>query len=47
MKLPISARLSACAAMVPAGSAVADVGCDHGYLGISLLTENRVRKVYA
>ncbi len=47
MKLPISARLSACAAMVPAGSAVADVGCDHGYLGISLLTENRARKVFA
>lgn len=37
MKLPISKRLLCCAAMVPSGSRVADIGTDHGYLGIYLL----------
>ncbi len=39
MKLPLSDRLLACAAFVPRGSRVADIGCDHGYLGIHLLKE--------
>ena len=38
MKLPLSSRLLACAEFVPQGSRVADIGCDHGYLGIHLLT---------
>ena len=38
MKLPISDRLLACASFVPRGSRVADIGCDHGYLSIYLLT---------
>lgn len=38
MKLPLSERLLACASFVPHGSRVADIGCDHGYLGIHLLT---------
>ena len=38
MKLPISDRLLACAAFVDQGSRVADIGCDHGYLSIYLLT---------
>ena len=38
MKLPLSERLLACAGFVPKGSRVADIGCDHGYLGIHLLT---------
>ncbi len=38
MKLPLSERLLACASFVPQGSRVADIGCDHGYLGIHLLT---------
>ena len=37
MKLPISKRLLCCADMVPPGSRVADIGTDHGYLGIHLL----------
>ncbi len=37
MKLPISDRLLACAALVHPGDRVADVGCDHGYLSIHLL----------
>jgi len=38
MKLPISDRLLACAGFVDRGSRVADIGCDHGYLSIHLLT---------
>ena len=38
MKLPISQRLLACAEFVDRGSRVADIGCDHGYLSIHLLT---------
>ena len=38
MKLPISDRLLACAAFVVPGDRVADIGCDHGYLSIHLLT---------
>ncbi len=38
MKLPISDRLLACAEFVAPGDRVADIGCDHGYLSIHLLT---------
>ena len=38
MKLPISDRLLACCNFVAKGDRVADIGCDHGYLGIHLLT---------
>ena len=38
MKLPISERLLACCNFVCKGDRVADIGCDHGYLGIHLLT---------
>ena len=38
MNLPISERLLACAGFVKKGDRVADIGCDHGYLGIYLLT---------
>ena len=39
MGVPISRRLLCCAAMVPEGARVADVGADHGYLGIHLLAQ--------
>lgn len=38
MKIPISDRLLACANFVGRGDRVADIGCDHGYLSIHLLT---------
>ena len=37
MKLPLSTRLLACCQFVKPGDRVADIGCDHGYLGIHLL----------
>ena len=37
MKIPLSARLEACCRFVNPGDRVADIGCDHGYLGIHLL----------
>ena len=37
MKIPLSTRLLACCRFVNSGDRVADIGCDHGYLGIYLL----------
>ena len=37
MNIPLSTRLLACAGFVAPGDRVADIGCDHGYLGIYLL----------
>ena len=37
MKIPLSDRLQACCSFVQPGDRVADIGCDHGYLGIYLL----------
>ena len=47
MHLPISTRLLACAAHITPGETVADVGCDHGYLGIHLLTNGIAARVFA
>ena len=47
MKLPISKRLLCCAELVPPCRTVADVGTDHGYLGIHLLRTGRCRRVIA
>lgn len=47
MKTPISKRLLCCAGEVPQGARVADVGCDHGYLGIYLLQSGKASFVHA
>ena len=47
MKIPLSPRLKACKEWISPGQRVADIGCDHGYLGISLLKENIVSFVIA
>ena len=47
MKLPLSTRLLACADFISPGDRVADVGCDHGYLGIYLLMNNIATSVIA
>ena len=47
MKLPISDRLLGCAGFVDRGSRVADIGCDHGYLSIHLLTSGIAKSCIA
>ena len=47
MKIPLSTRLLACAAFVNTGDRVADIGCDHGYLSIHLLTQGIARSIIA
>ena len=47
MKLPLSTRLLACAGFVNKGDRVADIGCDHGYLSIHLLTNGIARSCIA
>ncbi len=47
MNLPMSARLLACAGFVAPGERVADIGCDHGYLGIYLLQKGVASSVIA
>ena len=47
MNIPLSARLLACAGFVRPGDRVADIGCDHGYLGIYLLTQGIASSVIA
>ncbi len=47
MKIPISPRLKACCDFIRPGDRVADIGCDHGYLGIYLLTQGIARSVIA
>ena len=47
MKVPLSARLLACCNYVNQGDRVADIGCDHGYLGIYLLKNGIAQSVIA
>lgn len=47
MKIPLSARLLTCCRFVAKGDRVADVGCDHGYLGIYLLANGIASSVIA
>ena len=45
--MTISNRLLLCAQFVKPGDRVADIGCDHGYLGIHLLRNGIARSVIA
>ncbi len=47
MNAPLSTRLKSCCAFVAPGDVVADIGCDHGYLGIRLLQQGIARAVIA
>lgn len=47
MDITLSPRLLACSQFVCPGDRVADVGCDHGYLGIHLLKKNIASRVIA
>lgn len=47
MKIPLTERLLACASYIKTGDRVADVGCDHGYLGIYLLKNNIAQSIIA
>ena len=47
MRIPLSDRLQACCSFIKPGDRVADVGCDHGYLGIYLLKNGIAASVIA
>ena len=47
MKIPLSNRLLTCCSFVNSGDRVADIGCDHGYLGIHLLKEHIADSIIA
>ena len=47
MHLPLSKRVQVCCDFVRPGDRVADIGCDHGYLGIQLLLKNIAREIIA
>jgi tRNA (adenine22-N1)-methyltransferase len=47
MKLPISQRLLACCDYVNQGDRIADIGCDHGYLSIHLVTDGIAQSAIA
>lgn len=47
MKVPLSDRLRACCNFIAPGDRVADIGTDHGYLGIWLLQRGIARSVIA
>jgi len=47
MNIPLSNRLKLCCSFVQPGSRVADIGCDHGYLGITLLKSGTASSVIA
>ena len=46
MKLPITNRLITVSEMVEKADILCDIGCDHGYLAIKLLQENKISFAY-
>ena len=47
MSINLTPRLSAAASLVRGGGIIADIGTDHGYLGIWLLQQGIARSVIA
>ncbi len=47
MKIPLSSRLKCCCEFVRPNDRVADIGCDHGYLGIYLLANGIASHIIA
>ena len=47
MNIPLSSRLLTCCSFVRPGDRVADIGCDHGYLGIYLLKNHIASEIIA
>ena len=47
MQIPLSKRLQVCCGFVCKGDRVADIGCDHGYLGIYLLNNDIASSIIA
>ena len=47
MNLPLSRRLRECCKFIRPGDRVADIGCDHGYLGLHLLQRGTASFVFA
>lgn len=47
MHLPLSRRLRECCNFIKPGDRVADIGCDHGYLGLHLLQSGIASFVFA
>ncbi len=47
MSISLSARLKVCCSFISPGDRVADIGCDHGYLGIHLLKSGIASSVIA
>ena len=43
----LSPRLAACASLVREGSRLADVGCDHGYVPVSLVLDGKIPSAVA
>ncbi|MBE7018275.1 MAG: SAM-dependent methyltransferase [Ruminococcaceae bacterium] len=47
MQIPITERLKTVAEMIGETDVLCDIGCDHGYLPIYLLQQNKIKKAYA
>ena len=47
MKIELSERMQAVAALVPKGHVAADIGCDHGFVSIDLVQRSICPHVYA
>lgn len=45
--MELSARMQAVAALVPSGHTAVDIGCDHGYVAVSLVQRGVCPRVYA